>query len=344
MYEWSVRTILGDYQAFIQAAKNDRRKGEEKISEWILSRREAVTGTTLRTELAAVKSLLQYHDILLNWSRIMRMVEPARYSANDRPPTVDEIRKLLSVCDLRMRSVVLILVSSGMRIGGLGGSRYSQYVSFQHNGFRLGVLTVYPGSAEEYKVLISPEAVMALEDYFGARRNIGEKIASDSPLIRDLWNYENDSQKLDPTVARSVSTDSLKGRLLVFWVKAGVRQFNGGKRNEFKQAHGFRKFFKTQAPRGMDPQTAGEDVEILMGHKLSYYKPTFEHLCDQYVKALPYLSVSETAFAERELSQREELLRKKDEQVRELYVMIDRVSQRLAGLEAGIKRSTQLND
>ena len=61
-------------------------------------------------------------------------------------------------------------------------------------------------------------------------------------------------------------------------------------RYEFKQVHGFRKYFKTSAERAIKTI----DVEKLMGHAESYYKPSEEYLAEQYAKIVPNLTISET--------------------------------------------------
>ena len=65
----------------------------------------------------------------------------------------------------------------------------------------------------------------------------------------------------------------------------------GGGRYEFKQIHGFRKFFKTNAERAIKTI----DVERLIGHAESYYRPSEEYLLGQYEKAVPHLTISEAA-------------------------------------------------
>jgi hypothetical protein len=61
-------------------------------------------------------------------------------------------------------------------------------------------------------------------------------------------------------------------------------------RYEFKQVHGFRKFFETNAKRVLK----GEDVERLKGKRFNYYKPDLEYLVKEYLKAVPYLTINET--------------------------------------------------
>jgi hypothetical protein len=65
----------------------------------------------------------------------------------------------------------------------------------------------------------------------------------------------------------------------------------GKRRHEFQADHGFRKFFKTRAEQVMKPI----NVEILMSHSTgvsdSYYRPRENDLLEDYLKAVPLLSV-----------------------------------------------------
>ena len=65
------------------------------------------------------------------------------------------------------------------------------------------------------------------------------------------------------------------------------------RRHEFS-IHSIRKFFKTRAEQVMKPI----NVETLMGHSTgisdSYYRPTDKELLDDYLSAVPLLTISET--------------------------------------------------
>ena len=66
----------------------------------------------------------------------------------------------------------------------------------------------------------------------------------------------------------------------------------GVKRHEWKGAHCYRKTFITRAEQVMRPA----NVEMLMGHDIgvseSYWRPTEHELLDDYLKAVPLLSIN----------------------------------------------------
>jgi hypothetical protein len=63
-------------------------------------------------------------------------------------------------------------------------------------------------------------------------------------------------------------------------------------RREWKGAHGFRKYYKTHTEQVMRPI----NVEITMGHDIgisaSYYKPTEREVLEDYLKAVPLLTIN----------------------------------------------------
>ena len=75
-------------------------------------------------------------------------------------------------------------------------------------------------------------------------------------------------------------------------MRSAISERGGYKNYEFKQAHGFRKFFKTRMEvAGAKPLA----IETMMGHNTgvskSYYKPTTDELAGEYSKGIPELTI-----------------------------------------------------
>ncbi len=257
----------------------------------------------IATALYTVKSFLDFHEVPLNWKKLRSAAPVVRNVAMDRAPTRDEIRMLLEVCSARDELTALIMASGGLRVGALPGLRLKD---FHKRASGIGGLRVYRGEPEEYSAFISRECVRSLEKYLDHRRLAGEYVTPDSPLLRDKWALPGhhrisiESGRGKATQPKAITVRALMMEMSRLWVKSGVR-VKGNSANdrfEFKTVHGFRKFFKTQASRGIPIK---EDVELLMGHYLNYYKPTFEHLEIEYANAEPYLEIHETKALEHRL-------------------------------------------
>ena len=57
-----------------------------------------------------------------------------------------------------------------------------------------------------------------------------------------------------------------------------------------RDCNGSREFAKTQMSRA---GLSWEDQEVLLGHRMAYYKPPLEHMEEVYLKAVPFLMLSE---------------------------------------------------
>ena len=166
---------------------------------------------------------------------------------------------------------------------------------------------VYAGEPEQYITFITPEAYEALRQWIDFRASFGEKITNESPLMRDAWQTTNVKQWQRiglATYPKRLKSSGIK-RLLerALW-EQGIRQplKDGQKRHEFKAAHGFRKFYDTNSNTAMRPI----NVELTMGHSTgiseSYYKPTEDEILNDYLNAIPKLTINEEAEINRELT------------------------------------------
>lgn len=263
--KWAFTLIL----RFVQSEKG--RVEEKKI-----------TAGTLRNSVKTIKTFCEVTDVTIAWKKISRGLPRAKRYADDRAPTLEEIRKIAEYPDRRMRPMIYTMASSGIRVGAWDHLKWGHVIPIKKDGKVVAAkMIVYSGEADEYFTFLSHEAYDALESWINYRKASGEYISSESWLMRTLWNStrpkENSlANKLvnDPEKLNSVGVKRLIERAL--WAqglrtKLGI----GKKRHEFQTDHGFRKWFKTQCEiAGMRPI----NVEILMGHSVgisdSYYRAT----------------------------------------------------------------------
>ena len=139
---------------------------------------------SIKMYLAGIKSFLDEHEISLPWKKIARYY-PDEVTNDYRSYTRQEISKLLSIADLRDRCIILLMTSSGIRVGAIPALTIESLKKLDEG---LGLLTVYGDSKKSrYVTLVTPECMSIIDEYLEYRMKQGEKINDRSPLIRDKY-------------------------------------------------------------------------------------------------------------------------------------------------------------
>ena len=123
---------------------------------------------------------------MIPWKKITRGLPRVRRYADDRAPTIEEIRKIIEYPDRRIKAIVLTMVSSGIRVGAWDHVKWGHIVPIKKNDKLVAAkLIVYAGEPDEYFTFISPEAFAALESWMNFRKKSGESINAESWLMRN---------------------------------------------------------------------------------------------------------------------------------------------------------------
>jgi integrase len=283
--------------------------------------RKEISESTLINYYKPVKLFLEENNVVLNWKKISRRIPRGRRYANDRAPDREEIRQVLSYPDPRIKSVGLIMTSSGCRLGAFDYLNVGDIEPIGNKG--AAKIIIYRGTNDEYFSFITPEAYAAVEEYLEHRKDQGERITKDSPLVRDLvrdldrWGrgVPNKPERLKATGVMRIINDAL----LVMGVRKKLEKGKGKKRHEFQADHGFRKFFNTVCDRHMKTLY----VEFLMGHntglKESYNRAQEDELLEEYLKAVPELTIfsSPTRIEDDDVEKRLEAIEARAKQMEE---------------------------
>jgi integrase len=302
--------------------KQDPKVIEQQIIDYIISL-QGLSRATKSLRMAAIVSLYSINDVTLNRKRLGKFLGPKQRLLKDRPYTIEEISKMLNVSDERMKVIILILASTGMRLGGLSGLKVGNIHKIEE--FHLYRLTVYEGSSGEYICFCSPEAATAIDFYLDLRTRCGEKIRPESPLIRKEFD------RLDPmavSYAKPILTKSYDSLLQEMLEVAGVTKIEPsleGKRQYRKQVArttGFRKLVNTTMVRSkVDPLIK----EMLLGHHTgleeNYYRPEEQDLLSEYIKCVDCLTIN----AENRLRREMEHYKVKASQFDSLRAEIDNI-------------------
>ena len=278
---------------FIQTVSRDPKAFETDFVKFIAE----VSGTSASSTTAfwrdSLRRFLEINRVKgVDWDYVNQFIPKVRKSGQDRAPTLEEIRKVVAVADLRTKCLILFLTSSGARIGSIEYLRWRDIQEVEFEGWKLAKVTIYRGEPEEYDTFASPECYEYLLKYREVREKVGEAITPSSPVfVREVNKRKFDQRKVKPVGVRTLKNQM--GELLnQMKMREKLTDTKNYRSYEWKQCHSFRKFFKTRMEMsGVKPII----TEMLMGHTIgvsgSYMKPTQDEMVSEYVKAIPNLTI-----------------------------------------------------
>ena len=234
------------------------------------------------------------NDIRINKEKISKFLGESGRKNTDRAYTHEEIKKILDVSDLSMKSIILLMASTGIRIGAITDLKLKHLQEVNDNLYKI---IVYEKSKDEYYCFCSHECYSIINSYLDYRKKSGELLDNESYLIREQFDI-NDFEQIRKK-SRKITISTLKMNIQLLLRKAGLREidhnYNYGDRNLIPMSHGFRKFWMTQAVKSKMPH---EQREMLLGHKIglasAYYRPSQEDMLDAYLIAVDNLTIEES--------------------------------------------------
>jgi len=293
---------------------------EQLLIEYIMKlKTEGLSPMYINVSLATMKHLCVMNDVIINHKKIAKFIGEQSKVNEDRAYTHEEIRRLLNVCDLRMKMVVLLLASTGMRVGALPALKLGHL-----NNATSCRVTAYAGTKHKYTSFYTPECKAGIDAYLQYRERSGEELTPDSPLIReqfDINDFEQIRKRCKP-IARGTLINLLHHALIRSGLRTVNHSYSGKERFPVNLAHGFRKFFTTQL---INSKVNPEIREMLLGHSIglasAYYKPTEDEMLDEYMKAVDNLTINE----ENRLKRKVQKLEVEKSQIEALALELEKV-------------------
>jgi integrase len=264
-----------------------------------------ISTETIKNYFKPVKRFCEMNRITINWKIISKGLRRGIRYSNDRPPTIEEIRKLIQYPDRRVKPIVLVMISSGIRVSSWNYLKWSDFTPIYNNKKLIAAkLKVFNTKTKNYYYsYITPEAYESVKEWMAFRASFGEKIGPDSWIIRNLWQIKSQRYGNYLGLAKHPKKLSVTGiRVLIndAWKIQGLREKRIPKEGEFnyrkfdfKNMHGFRKFFETECQKVMRELI----VSMLMSHDTGivqhYLRPKEEDVLTEYQKAIPLLTVNQ---------------------------------------------------
>jgi integrase len=304
---------------------------ESNIIKYIvwLKQDQKLSGITINLYLAAIMHFYAMNDIVLNRKKISMYVGDYIRSNKDRGYTTEEILKLLEFCDERSKALVLLLASTGVRIGAVPDLQIKHLKKITE--YSLYQITIYGGTKEEHFTFTTPEAAAAVDVYLNYRTRSGEKLSDNSPLFRKQFDILLDARRpknMSVSALSKLLEDKLHKSGLMIASKETESMKHGQKRNAIARAHGFRKFVTTNMVRA---KVSAEAREMLLGHSIglnkAYYRPGEDEILQEYLKAVDLLTINE----ENRLRRKVEILEVEKSQIDELRSDLEQLRKSVLG-------------
>jgi integrase len=231
---------------------------------------------TVNSYFYAMRGFLRFEDIELPADKLKNKVVRPRIciESYDRAPTIDEVRRIVSHAPgARLKALILILASSGIRVGEAVNLKVGNF-DFDSKPTKV-MVGPFTKTRQQRVTFITEEATNALKDYLGGRIN-----DRNSPVF-----LRPDGQPVTKTALRKQAMRVIE--------KAGLmrKRTEDSYTNEI-HVHCFRKFFKTRLTNAQMPDPT---VEMLLGHMnqndRSYFRATDEELAEAYTKSESALTI-----------------------------------------------------
>ena len=150
---------------------------ESQIIDYIMSlRQDGVSYSTIKFLIASIFTFYQLNDVILNRKKVVRYIGEYKKVVRDSAYTIEQIQQILANTDQRMRCIILLLTSTGCRIGALPSLRLGHLTSLPKYG--LYKVVFYEGTNNEYYTFTTREcASTGIDNYLSYRQRCGERIA-----------------------------------------------------------------------------------------------------------------------------------------------------------------------
>ena len=127
-------------------------------------RQSGISQNTIKFLIAPILTFYQLNDVLLNRKKVFRYLGESKRVVKDQAYTTEQIQQALQTADSRMRMILLILSSTGCRIGSLPSLTLGNLTKI--TDYDLYKITFYEGTNNEYYTFCTREcASTGIDNY-----------------------------------------------------------------------------------------------------------------------------------------------------------------------------------
>jgi hypothetical protein len=307
---------LTDVDSLLESNNKNPKVIEAQIIDYIMSlRHDGLSHATMKYLVAPIFTFYQLNDVVLNRKKVNRYFGEYKKVMKDKAYTTEQIGQALQNADQRTRCTILLLASTGCRVGALPPLTLGSLTKIPEYG--LYKVTFYEGTSNEYYTFTTREcAQTGIDNYLEYRKRCGEKLSfnenlnrwepEDTPLIRLSFDM-NDSFQAARQV-KPMALEGLRWSLSTHMIKCGLRQAEHPTehkkrvRKSIALANGFRKHvISTFIEAGLNHEIRELLVDHATGLDASYFRPSEKQVLEEYLKAEPLLTIDSSLRLQQEV-------------------------------------------
>jgi hypothetical protein len=296
-------------------AEQNPRVIENQIIDYVRSLRyNNLAYASIVFNVSPIITFYDLNNITLNRKKISRYYGEHIRVVKDRGYSTEEIATILQTADIRMRMIILLLSSTGCRVGALPSVNLSNLTFKPEYG--LYKIVFYESSNSEYYTFTTRECASAINNYLTFRSRQGEKLSfdqnlnrwmpNDTPLIRLMFDINDTLEARNP---KRIRLEGLRTALHHHMVRCGLRQTEHPTedntprrvRKEVALTNGFRKHvISTFIDCGLNHEIRELIADHATGLDANYFRPSEDQVLEEYLKAESYLTIDPAARLARE--------------------------------------------
>jgi integrase len=299
-----------------------------------------LSSTTLRNRVKIVKNFLEFNDIDISYNKFKLKVRlPKAIRRNKEALTKDDIRDIsLSCSDIRLKTYVLFLASTGMRAVEALSIRLKD-INSDSNPARVYIRGEFTKTKEDRYVYLTLEMVRQLRIWLDYRYRDHRSCYIDKENGNYKSEYISPVRKSDDLIFaiydKFYDTDlaAMYNHIATLYAKMldrigkGDREDNNNRRKI--TLHSFRRFVKST----ISDLGYGDYSEWLIGHSGStYYRKTEKEKAEIFKKIEPYLTFLDYSELEARGADVVTKLQEKDKQIEALTKKQERFEQLIQSL------------
>lgn len=291
--QYRFRSELEHLASEIKNGTLDVYKVLDDYAGWLIA--QNLKPKTVRDYVVASKKILRFHDIrIINEEFCDKVTLPTIEEIMDEAPSAEQIRVIVSRCKPKLKALILLMATSGMREGEALMLRVKD-IDFQSKPARIVIPASITKTSRGRETYITDEAVAAVKswfEYWDAREGRRDEEALENGVEREVRPRTPESRLLD---CGDNIYSAEKNVIKMF--RAVMEHFpemnllvDENHRVHKIHLYSFRKFFFSKVM----PVIGEERAHALMGHgsyMKTYNKRTPEERRADYLKCADVLSV-----------------------------------------------------